>query len=298
MKLDDFLKDAPGGGAELAKLHPCLGAGANSRFGRLHLPVSPACNIQCRFCSRAFNKTENRPGVSDGLLKPEDAVAYVGKALELCPEITVAGIAGPGDTLATGHALQTFRLVHEAYPELINCLSTNGLLLPEKAEELIEVGVRTVTVTVNAVDPAILEKIISHVIYEGFAYRGRAAAELLISQQLKGIRRISGLGAVVKVNTVLIPGINDGHIADIARTVSENGAVLYNIIPLIPQHEFKNLPAPDCESVNRARAEAEEYIDVFRHCTHCRADACGIPGKSEFSGKLYSFRVAETFSHG
>ena len=80
--------------------------------GRVHLPVSPVCNIQCRFCQRAFNKTEDRPGVSAGSLKPEEAAGLVKRALEICPEITVAGIAGPGDTLATYHALEPFELIH------------------------------------------------------------------------------------------------------------------------------------------------------------------------------------------
>ena len=36
---------------------------------------------------------------------------------------------------------------------MINCLSTNGLLLERYTDELYSAGVRTVTVTVNAVDP-------------------------------------------------------------------------------------------------------------------------------------------------
>lgn len=282
---------------KFAKIHPCLGREANSTFGRLHLSVSPTCNIQCRFCRRTFNKTEQRPGVTGSILEPSDVLEKVAKALELCPEITVVGIAGPGDALAGDSALDTFRLVHERYPNLIKCLSTNGLLLPKYAQRLYDVGVRTVTVTVNAVDPEIQSKIISHIIWEGVVYTGIEAAEILIRQQLEGIRLMSSLGAVVKINTVLIPDINDTHIETIAKTVKEYGASIFNIIPLIPQHEFCNLPAPDCQMLNTARAVAEKHIPVFRHCQHCRADACGIPGKSDLSDKLYTAN-SETFSHG
>lgn len=104
---------------------------------------------------------------------------------------------------------------------------------------------------------------------------------------------------MVKVNSVLIPGVNDQHIGEIAKTVRAHGASLYNIIPLIPQHEFKGTPAPSCAALNLARDEAAQYIDIFRHCQHCRADACGIPGKKDLSAKLYgTIPVAETFSHG
>ena len=282
----------------IARTHPCLSREANSAFGRLHLPVSPACNIQCRFCRRSLNKSEQRPGVTARVLQPEEAVEKVRQALELCPEITVAGIAGPGDTLATDSALRTFRLVHEAYPDLTLCLSTNGLMLPDYAQRLHDAGVRTVTVTVNAVDPGIQAKIISHIVFEGIRYVGEEGASILIRRQLEGIRKIKALGAIVKVNTVLIPGVNDEHIEAVAKAVKEAGADLYNIIPLIPQNEFSDTPAPTCLQIEEARQKAGKYIEVFRHCQHCRADACGIPGKGDLSGKLYGTGCAETFSHG
>lgn len=268
--------------------HPCFSAKAHNSKGRLHLPVSPTCNIQCRFCTRSCNTDENRPGVAAGILKPEEAVDTVKRALELCPEISVVGIAGPGDTLATPHALDTFRNVHAAYPKLIKCLSTNGLDLPGKAQELWDLGVRTITVTVNAVDPEILRKVVSWVKDD----RDLTAA------QLQGIRECSEIGMVIKVNTVLIPGVNDGHIAEIAKVVKETGATRHNIIPLIPQNEFAGTQPPTCEQIEKARREAGRYLEQFRHCKHCRADACGIPGVSDLSKELYQNCEFETFSHG
>lgn len=282
----------------LLKQHPCFNGEANVKYGRVHLPVCPACNIQCRFCKRGFNKWEQRPGVSRALLTPEAAVDLVAKALELCPELTVAGIAGPGDTLATNHALEVFELVHQRFPQLMNCLSTNGLLLEEKAERLVTVGVKTVTVTVNAVEPEVLQKIVSHVQYHNQYLTGIYAARFLIAAQLAGIRKVTSLGAVVKVNTVLIPGVNDHHITHVAEVTANCGASLLNIIPLIPQHEFAGYPPPDCRQLGLAREAAEKSLPVFRHCQHCRADACGIPGRNlDLSSKLYDQPI-ETFSHG
>ncbi|WP_010235474.1 radical SAM protein [Clostridium arbusti] len=288
------------GFAHLAKIHPCLGGEAHHNFGRIHLPVSPACNIQCKFCKRDCNSNEERPGVANGILDPKDAVDTVRRALELCPQITVVGIAGPGDTLATPQAIETFKLVDKAYPDLVKCLSTNGLLLYRYAQDIYDAGVRTITVTVNGVDPKIQSQIISHIVLDGKVYHGEEAADILIKAQLKGIAKISSLGVVVKVNSVLIPEINDEHIEEIAKTVKEAGATLYNIIPLIPQHDLSHVPAPTCEQLDKARITAEKYLGVFRHCKHCRADACGIPGKEDLSLKLYGVinERLETFSHG
>jgi nitrogen fixation protein NifB len=290
--------------AHISSRHPCFSGEANVNRGRVHLPVSPACNIQCRFCKRAFNKAafdkaEQRPGVSAELLAPRDALDLIRRALELCPEINVAGIAGPGDTLATGHALETFAIIHREYPDLINCLSTNGLLLELYADEIFRVGVRTLTVTVNAVDPLILDKICSRVILDGNVYEGPEGAAILIEAQKRGIRKAAALGILIKINIVLIPSINGNHIGDIARTVAERGAGIVNIIPLIPQHEFAGFPVPDCVELARAREAAEVYLPVFRHCRHCRADAVGIPGRGDLSSLLYGYREFEqTFSHG
>ncbi|SHH54322.1 nitrogen fixation protein NifB [Sporobacter termitidis DSM 10068] len=279
--------------------HPCFSGKSNMNKGRVHLPVSPTCNIQCKFCKRSLNKTEQRPGVTNQILTPEKALEILEKALELCPDITVAGIAGPGDTLATPYALETFRLIKERHPELINCLSTNGLLLERYADELWEAGVKTITVTVNAVDPYIQAQICSFIFLGDRVYEGVEAAQLLIDAQKRGIRKMAALGAVVKINIVLIPGVNDDHIADIAETVSQLGASIINIIPLIPQHEMADFEEPGCQELSEARAVAEEYLPVFRHCQHCRADAVGIPGKGDLSHLLYEFGGQEqTFSHG
>lgn len=284
--------------SHLVKTHPCFNSEAHFKFGRIHLPVSPSCNIQCKFCRRGFNKCEKRPGVSRGILTPEEAVNTVERALALCPDITVAGIAGPGDTLASDHALDAFALIHARFPQLINCLSTNGLLLEEKAQKIVDVGVKTVTVTVNAVNMQILQEICPHIVYQKQCLTGSAAARWLLLAQLKGIDKAAKLGLIVKINTVLIPGLNDGHVGEVARVTASVGASLINIIPLIPQNQMARLSPPSCEDLNRARSNAEDYLPVFRHCQQCRADACGIPGsKTDLAAVLYDSPM-QTFSHG
>ena len=289
--------------AKLQKQHPCMSRGANMTAGRIHLPVSPSCNIQCKFCTRCFDKSLIRPGVSSLVLRPEEAIETIARAKELCPELSVVGIAGPGDTLASNAALDTFALVKEHYPELICCLSTNGFLLPSKVERIAEIGIETITVTVNAIDPEIEAQINEFVIDEqGVRHEGVEGAKLLIANQLEGIRRAVELGVVVKINSVLVPGVNDEHIEKVAKKVSELGASIFNIIPLIPQNGMADIPAPTCQQLDEVRRRAGEYIDVFRHCQHCRADALGIPGKGkDLHSELYKDRteeVAETFSHG
>ncbi|HEY5586929.1 MAG TPA: radical SAM protein [Ruminiclostridium sp.] len=282
----------------LVKKHPCFSGEAHFKYGRIHLPVSPTCNMQCKFCKRSLNKTENRPGVASKILSPSEALELVDKALLLCPEITVVGIAGPGDTLASPNALDTFELIDSKYPQLIKCLSTNGLMLSEYASRIAKVGVKTISVTVNAVDPEILQDICTGIFYEGDYLEGKEGAVKLIDAQIVGIKILSALGVAVKVNTVLIPDLNFAHIEEIAKVTSNAGASIMNIIPLIPQNEMINFRVPNCNELNNVRVLAEKHLKVFKHCQQCRADACGIPGKGKDFAELLYDQPLQTFSHG
>jgi nitrogen fixation protein NifB len=271
--------------AEFAREHPCYGKRPVNK-GRIHLPVSPGCNIACKFCERSCTDQRDRPGLSQKILTPEQAMQVLRRALKLCPEITVAGIAGPGDPLAMPYAVETFRLIDREFPQLLKCLSTNGLALPQALPDLLEVNLNALTVTVNAIDPEILAQICT-------------APPALTRNQLLGIAQAVRAGIHVKVNTVLVPGVNDGHVEEIASAVAKAGARLHNIIPLIPRHGLAHLQAPSCEEVQAARETAERHIEVFRHCRHCRADAAGILGGDDFAHELYgAIEQEHTFSHG
>ena len=274
--------------------HPCFHQDAYCQYGRLHLPVSPSCNIQCRYCSNGFLKAAG----PDVLIAPEQAVAVVARGLELWPQLTVVGVAGPGDPLATDDALDALTLVHRQFPALIKCLSTNGLMLVDKAERIAAAGVQTVSVTVNALRYDLLRKICSHVLLNGKYFSGDHGARLLISSQLAGIRRLVGLGIAVKINAILIPGLNDEHIGEIAKVMAQLGAVAINIVPLYAQHHSGAFPIPTPLQLHEARQAAEKRLPVVRFCRLCEADACGIPGNGpDQADRLYQ-TTENLFRHG
>ncbi|HOI13332.1 MAG TPA: nitrogenase cofactor biosynthesis protein NifB [Methanoculleus sp.] len=260
--------------------HPCYSEKACHAFGRCHLPVAPKCNIQCNYCIRDFDcVNESRPGVTSKVLTPEEGLDLVRRVIKDYPFVKVVGIAGPGEPLANPETFEALRLVHEEFPHLIMCISTNGLMLPELIEELAKYDVGNVTVTLNAVDPAIGEKIYSWVDYNGKKYHGREAAELLLSQQMKGIEMAVAKKMFVKVNTVYIPGINDEHIPDIAKKVGEMGAFTFNVIPLIPQYKFAGITPPTPKEKREMQDRCAPFIKQMRHCARCRADAIGRLGQ-------------------
>lgn len=266
--------------AHITKAHPCFNEKIHDKVGRIHIPIAPSCNIQCGFCTRKLNDTEKRPGVASCIMNVDEAIEHIRKTTETMP-INVVGVAGPGDSLCSEDTLKLFERVKKEFPDLILCMSTNGLLVPEYADKIAEAGVKTVTITINAVDSDIGVQIYDDIEYHGKTYHGKQGFELLLKNQLKGIELLSQRGVVVKVNSVLIPGVNDKHIKEIAREVKSRGAAIMNVLPLIPLNKFKDLEKPGCGMLSTVRSEVEEILPVFRACSQCRADAFGIPGSKQ-----------------
>lgn len=257
--------------------HPCYDKKAQHKYGRIHLAVAPSCNIQCNFCVREFDcVNESRPGVTSKVLTPQEALEKTRQIIKDYPFIKVVGIAGPGDPLDNKETFETFELIKKEFPELTLCMSTNGLMLPEKLEDILRVGVSTLTVTINAIDPEIQAKIVDHVVYHGKVYKGIEGAKIQIKNQLEGVKAAVDAGIVVKVNTVLVPGINDKHVVEIARKLNELGVYIMNIMPLINQGAFADIEPPTAEERKAVQQACEPYVLQMRHCRQCRADAYGL----------------------
>jgi Molybdenum cofactor biosynthesis enzyme len=259
------------------KLHPCFDRAAVERFGRLHLPVAPRCNIKCHYCDRRYGCVNgNRPSITYQILKPDVALSYAKKILVQDKRIRAIGIAGPGDPLANKKTIETLRLIQQEFPNYIKCLCTNGLALPEKVAELKEAGLNNITITVNTTDSLIGAKIYAYVMWKGKAYRGEAAARLLWNRQKEGIVKAIDCGLRVKVNTIFIPGINEKGLVDLARTVSRLGVPLMNLVPLIPLADFSHLRAPTRDELRKMRTQLQVFLPQMDWCRQCRADAVGL----------------------
>ena len=260
--------------------HPCFSEKACHAFGRCHIPVAPKCNIQCNYCIRDFDcVNESRPGVTTQVLNAQQSVELVRKVMEKFQYIKVVGIAGPGEPLANEDTFEALRLIHEEFPHVILCISTNGLLLPEKIDHLHRYGVDNITITLNAIDPAIGAQIYQFVEFKGKRYTGLEAAKILLENQMKGIRMAIDRKMIVKINTVYIPGINERHIPEIAKKVGEMGVYTFNVIPLIAQYKFADITPPTPEMKRKMQDECSKYVRQMRHCQRCRADAIGKLGQ-------------------
>lgn len=268
-----------------SEVHPCFSMTASHTHGRIHLPVAPKCNIQCNYCNRKTDcPNESRPGVTSTVLKPTQALEYLGKAIQHDPRISVAAIAGPGDAFANPEeTMATLRGIRELYPHLVACLSTNGLNVLPYVQELQDLGVSYVTMTINAVDPIILSEVYSWVRFNRRTYRGVAAAQLLLERQMEALEAMKSRGFTVKVNTVVLPGINDHHIPTLAKQLSAFKIDRMNLIPVLQNENtfFEEVTPPTAEHLDEIRKEVALYVPLMTHCNRCRSDAAGLLGQDD-----------------
>lgn len=262
------------------KFHPCFAPDAAHQFARIHLPVAKHCNISCNYCNRKYDcLNESRPGVTSEIVTPVQGLQRYQYYKQRLDNLSVVGIAGPGDALADWEVTsQTITLIREYDPGVLICLSTNGLKLPKLADNLIGLGVSHVTVTVNTLNPITGARIYGHVNYEGQRYTGIEGASLLLANQLAGIRVLTRKDLMVKVNIVMIPGINDHEIKETVGEMKRLGVFMTNIMPLIPVKgsPFENLPATDRQALNTMRQNCRSELRQMFHCQQCRADAVGL----------------------
>jgi nitrogen fixation protein NifB len=267
------------------KNHPCYSEEAHHHFARMHVAVAPACNIKCNYCNRKFDcANESRPGVVSERLSPDEAVRKVLAVAAVVPQLSVVGVAGPGDPLANvERTFATLAGIRRAAPDLMACLSTNGLALPDHVDELVELGVNHVTVTVNAIDPEVGERLHPWIVWEGRKVTGREAARILSLRQLEGIGLLRDRGVLCKVNSVVVPGVNDAHLPAVSRAVRSLGAFVHNAMPLVsaPEHGtvfgLSGQRGPTDAELEAVRKECGG--PVMRHCRQCRADAVGLLGQ-------------------
>ncbi len=263
--------------------HPCFNAKMRGLYGRVHLPVAPRCNIQCNYCDRKYDcVNESRPGVTSAVLSPHQAMSYLEYVLEEVKNISVVGIAGPGDPFANPEeTMETLRLVREKYPEMILCLATNGLGIGPYIDELSEMNVSHVTITLNAIDPEIGSKLYAFVRHGKKVLAPKTGFNVLLEKQLEAIIRLKEKNVTTKVNTIIVPGINNTHIEAVAKKMSVLRVDILNCIPFFPNKgaAFAGIEEPPKEMVTQIRKKAAQYIPQMYHCKRCRADAVGILGE-------------------
>ena len=157
--------------------------------------------------------------------------------------------------------------------------------MPELVDDLCEHNIDHVTITINGVDPEVGAKIYPWIFWNNRRIKGIRAAEILIAQQQRGLEMLVERGVLVKVNSVMIPGVNDEHLEEVSKVVKAKGAFLHNVMPLIAEVEHGTFygvlgqRGPTHTELQALQEECAGDMNMMRHCRQCRADAVGLLGE-------------------
>ncbi|MDO9314388.1 MAG: nitrogenase cofactor biosynthesis protein NifB, partial [Burkholderiaceae bacterium] len=129
------------------------------------------------------------------------------------------------------------------------------------------------------------EKIYPWIFWNHKRVTGYEAARILHERQMLGLEMLTARGVLTKINSVLIPGINDEHLIAVNREVKKRGAFLHNIMPLISEAEhgthfgLTGQRGPTAQELKAVQDACMGGANLMRHCRQCRADAVGLLGE-------------------
>lgn len=174
-------------------------------FGRkidyLRISITDHCNLKCYYCTpfSGHSHLERSEILTyEELLNVTRAAATIGIS-----KIRITG----GEPLVRKGVVEFCRMLSEIKGLKSLALTTNGIYLEEMAEPLFKAGVQRINISLDTLRPERFEKI------SGYNW---------LSRVLAGIKRAEQVGmSPIKINTVVMRGINDDEIEDLASLTRE-----------------------------------------------------------------------------
>jgi GTP 3',8-cyclase len=175
----------------------------------LRISVTDRCNFRCVYCmpkevyGREHQFLERKELLTfEELARVTDVFARLG--------VRTVRITG-GEPLVRRNVERLVELLH-AVPGIELAMTTNGALLPQKAEALVQAGLDRVTVSLDSVDDT--------------TFRAMNDVDFPVQKVLDGIDAAAAAGLPVKVNAVVKRGVNDDGIVALAERFRGTGHTL------------------------------------------------------------------------
>lgn len=228
----------------------------------LRISVTDRCNFRCRYCMPVEVFGAGYP------FMPREELLSFEEIVELARILVPMGVrkirlTGGEPLLRRGlEDLVAMLSAIEGVEDI--AITTNGVLLAHHAEALALAGLSRVTVSLDALDPAIFAKM------NGVGAR--------VERVLAGIHAALNFGLPVKVNAVIQRGVNEGQILPLARWAKSTGVDLryieymdvgetngWKLDEVVSGDEILSVLADEFELVPRAAAYRGEVAAHWSH---------------------------------
>ncbi len=176
------------------------------RFGRevksIRVSITERCNLRCFYCHREGEWHRHRNEMS-----PEE----IERILKIASELGIKKVKFTGgEPMVRDDVVEIVRRAAPLMPRDVS-MTTNGTLLKKYARELKDAGLMRVNVSLDTLDPEKYRRI------TGLPY---------LQDVIDGIKEAMDVFGIVKLNYVLLRGLNDDELEDMLRFAAETGAVL------------------------------------------------------------------------
>lgn len=205
-------------------------------FGRnvtyLRVSVTERCNFRCRYCmaEKPFSWVPR-----ENLLSYEELFAFIKIGIDNgIRKIRLTG----GEPTTRENLDELVGMIHTYAPEVDIGLTTNGYLLPSLAQKLKKAGLSRVNISLDSLDRTTLHYIVQ---------------KDVLDQVQEGIRAAVEAGLSVKINSVILRGINDNEIVPLFAYAKEIGAQIRYIEYMENSHASNALQG----------LRSDEIIDVL-----------------------------------
>lgn len=232
-------------------------------FEELSLPVAPLCNMMCNYCSKENDciNNGNDPAHLSRAMTPRQAVNWAYASAKRNSRIKTIRISGPGEPLFNNQTFEVLKRLNTYMPDHIYSVSTNGLLLDERVQELKDLKVQKVNISLNAISNLALMKLYSRVIIGNqIIVNSEAMAGKIIESQFNGIKKCMNYGMTVKINTICFPGINDKELYSLASRCKGLGVKSMSLIAFNPRGKLKGLRVPNIAEMANMKVELKKII--------------------------------------
>ena len=184
---------------------PCTMAAITDTFGRtvtnLRISVTDRCNFRCTYCM----PEEGMQWLQRSLLLTFEEITRV---VRIVASLGVSHIRlTGGEPLMRRELWRLVRMIREVPGIRDLALTTNGYFLKDQARDLVSAGLSRINVSLDSLDPRVLADLTRRDYF---------------TRIWSGIEEVERLGlAPIKLNVVLIRGVNEGEIlkfAELARS--------------------------------------------------------------------------------
>lgn len=230
----------------------------------LTIPVAPACNLMCNFCSKDSDCVcnGNSPQFLSKSMTPRQAVNYAILSTLHNKRIKAIKISGPGEPLFNSQTFEVLKRLNIELPEYILSVSTNGLILKDKVQELCSLNVKRVEVSINGFKKSVVRNLCSRIILDNYVIiNSDRMADTLINAQKDGIKECINKGIDVKVNTIYIPKVNDSEIFDLAHKCRSMGVKSMRVISSKPGGKMSTISSASISDLVSVQQKLMKIMD-------------------------------------